>query len=240
MNWSQDFRNVTIGLLCCSLIASSVVISRTVVKRTEKLPEVIDNVNGASLAWRVYSEKQTAQLESPKTQKAIEAAIEVGAAAKGSLLLVNTQLLPRAWKEVDALHVATDKLAAFTEHTDTSVNQTMMPELARLLHNLGDVPIKLGVDMDTIAEALKLTSQNTGLTLQAVQKRIADPRFDQLFDQVLTGTAHLVATAAQIEEASKRLPEIAEALAKISKTTSRFTKAYWIARILSILIPLIP
>ena len=229
-----------LALLCITASAGLVVIVRDEHRTASELQNTVAEVRMTATAWREYSQEQTGQLRSPRTQKAIEAAIEVGATAKASLLLVNTQLLPRTWKTIDGLHRASDKLAELTEHTDAQLNQQVMPGFADFIRNSIKLENQLGIDADELGQAIRLTSGQTSLSLQEIQKRIADPRFDSILDSISGTAEHLNGTTAEIEEASRRLPDIAEALAKISKTTSRFSKAYWVARILSIVMPLVP
>jgi hypothetical protein len=166
--------------------------------------------------------------------------VEDESSAKASLLLVNTQLLPRTWKAVDSMREATGPISDLTAHTDSQLNQQVMPGFADLIRNSIKLENQLGIDVEELDDAINLTSQQTGLSLREIQKRIADPRFDSILDSIAGTAGHLNNTSAEIDEASRRLPEIAEALAKISKTTSRFSKAYWVARILSIVVPLVP
>jgi len=191
---------------------------------------------------KTWSEK--ARASGPEVRRvelhAGQRVIEVGATAKASLLLVNKQLLPRTWKAVDSLRDATGRISDLTAHTDTQLNQQVMPGFADLIRNSIKLENQLGVDVEELGDAIKLTSQQTGLSLQEIQKRIADPRFDSILDSIAGTAGHLNGTSAEIEEASRRLPEIADSLAKISHTTSRFSKAYWVAKILSILVPLVP
>jgi len=236
-------RNITLaalGLLCITASVGLAVAIRDEHRTAVEIQSTVAEIKMTATAWREYSQEQTTQLRSPRTQKAIEAAIEVGATAKASLLLVNTQLLPRTWKAVDGMREATGRLSDLTAHTDAQLNQQVMPGFADLIRNSIKLENQLGVDVDELGEAIRLTSQQTGLSLQEIQKRIADPRFDSILDSMSGTASHLNGTSAEIEEASRRLPEIAEALAKISKTTSRFSKAYWVARILSIIVPLVP
>jgi hypothetical protein len=203
-------------------------------------------------AWRMptsanpfipKSEIEDARLMLPEMvfgQEYLAEFIEVGATAKASLLLINTQLLPKTWKAVDSLKEATGRISDLTAHTDTQLNQQIMPGFADLIRNSIKLENQLGIDVEELGDAIKLTSQQTGLSLQEIQKRIADPRFDTILDTLAGTASHLNGTTAEIEAASRRLPEIADALAKISKTTSRFSKAYWVARILSIVVPLVP
>jgi len=45
---------------------------------------------------------------------------------------------------------------------------------------------------------------------------------------------------ANVNKASANLPDIAESLSKIARTTSKFSKAYWLSRIISVFLPLVP
>jgi hypothetical protein len=236
----RNFCLGALGLLCITASLGLTVVIRDEHKTASELESTVAEIKMTATAWREYSQEETAQLRSPRTQKAIEAAIEVGATAKASLLLVNTQLLPRTWKAVDSLREATGRISDLTAHTDSQLNQQVMPGFADLIRNSIKIENQLGIDVEELGEAIKLTSRQTGLSLQEIQKRIGDPRFDGILDSIAGVAGHLNNTSAEIEQASRRLPEIADALANISKTTSRFSKAYWVARILSIVVPLVP
>lgn len=236
----RNFCLAALGLLCITASVGLIVVVRDEHRTAGEIQATVAEVKMTASAWREYSQEEVAQLQSPRTQKAIEAAIEVGATAKASLLLVNKQLLPRTWKAVDSLRDATGRISDLTAHTDTQLNQQVMPGFADLIRNSIKLENQLGIDVEELGDAIKLTSQQTGLSLQEIQKRIADPRFDNILDSLAGTAGHLNGTTAEIEEASRKLPEIADALAKISTTSSRFSKAYWVARILSILVPLVP
>jgi hypothetical protein len=236
----RNFCLAALGILCITASAGLVVAIRDEHRTAGEIQSTVAEIKMTATAWREYSEEQTGQLRSPRTQRAIEAAIEVGATAKASLLLVNTQLLPRTWKTVDSLREATGRISDLTAHTDAQLNQQVMPGFADLIHNSIKLENQLGIDAKELGDAITLTSQQTGLSLQEIQKRIADPRFDAILDSLAGSAGHLNGTSAEVEAASRRFPEIADSLARISKTTSRFSKAYWVARILSIVVPLVP
>ena len=236
----RNFCLAALGILCITASGGVAVVIRDEHRTAGEIQNTVAEIRITATAWREYSEEQTGQLKSPRTQKAIESAIEVGATARASLLLVNTQLLPRTWKAVDSLREATGRISDLTAHTDAQLNQQVMPGFADLIRNSIKLENQLGVDAEELGDAIKLTSQQTGLSLQEIQNRMADPRFDSILDSLAGSAAHMNGTSAEIGAASQRLPEIADALAKISKTTSRFSKAYWVARILSIVVPLVP
>src|SRR5262245_40440367 len=107
----RNFCLAAVAILCITASLGLIVVVRDEHMTGSWLQSTVAEVRMTATAWREYSQEQVGQLRSPRTQKAIEAAIEVGATAKASLLLVNKQLLPRTWKAVDSLRDATGRIS---------------------------------------------------------------------------------------------------------------------------------
>lgn len=243
---TANIRNISIAVFF--LVASIALViaihnGRILAHSLEHTAGNLDDMSGqAKEAFRSYRE----QASSPKNQASLDAAIQLGAVWNATGREMNTQVLPRFWKLLDTTRETTAKVGTVADQTRETVKaggdstNAVLASLRATLDSLHVASDKLGVDLGTLGDAVRDMSQSSGLAISEVTRRIADPRFDLILDSATEGIQHLNGTAIEIEKASKALPEIAAALEKISTTTSRFTKAYWVARILSIVVPLVP
>lgn len=192
----------------------------------------------------VHSEKAT--LEDPRNAKAIEAATQVGAVFNASGRLLNTQTLPRANKVLDALQAEAIALKATTDESTRQLKQNgdnanlVLIAAKDTVAGLGRAAERLGVDTTTLTKAIADSAAELNMTVAEVTKRVADPRFDTMLDAAVSGITHIDHISAEIALASDRLPEVADDLHKVSKAAGRFSNAYWVGRIISLIIPVIP
>jgi methyl-accepting chemotaxis protein len=199
-----------------------------------------ENVREVSASGREYLDEQLALFRSPKYQKSIEATIQTGAYANSVLRSVNTQVLPEAKSLLVGLQGSANALTAeltavrsLTEGLDRSLNVDILPSLQKVLSTLN-------LTAEDVRAAIQVASEESLLTLKRIRTLVSDPSWQRTLAEIANGTANLAATTQNVADASKRLPEIAESLSKIAKTSSKFSKVYWLSRIISILVPLIP
>ena len=237
---STTIKNVAIAVFFLTLAVCAIVVTHDFHSVTGEAHGPLASLNGAASDVAEYVRTEKARLEDPKNEKALDAAIQVGAVFNASGRLLNREVLPRLWKEIDSLHTGTDALTAFVQHSDASLNQGLLPALTKTAN-------RFGVTIDELDHAIKIASDQTGLSLREIQRRMADPRWDALMDSLVDTGKHVDGTAAQVEgtmanvnKASANLPDIAESLSKIARTTSKFSKAYWLSRIISVFLPLVP
>lgn len=223
---------VTVGVLLNSWWNLRLFIQRTTA--------TAENLRQTSQVTGAYVEDQLAAFRSPKNQKALEAGLQTGAFANSVLRGINTQILPEAKLVLVSLQDSADALTAeleaardLTRNLDKSINVQLLPELQRLLAHAG-------LATDDIRLAILSGFDSGMLVLDDVRKLTASPEWQHLLVAAAEGTENLAQTTANIADASAMLPEIANDFARISKTSSRFSKVLILARILSLLVPLIP
>jgi hypothetical protein len=246
---SGTIKNCSIAAFFLTLAVCAIVVTRDFHSVTGEAHGPLVSLNQAAGDVAEYVRTEKLRMEDPKNEKALDAAIQVGAVFNASGRLLNTQVMPRLWKEIDALHTGTDALTSFVHHSDDSLNleSGLLPASTRLLTSLTKTADKFGVTVDELSAAIKIASDQTGLGLKEIQRRMADPRWDALMDNIVDTSKHVDGTAAQVEgtmtnvnRASASLPDIADSLSKIAKTSSKFAKAYWLSRIISVFLPLVP
>ena len=237
---STTIKNCSIAAFFLTLAVCAIVATRDFHSITGEAHGPLTSLNGAASDVAEYVRTEKHRLEDPKNEKALDAAIQVGAVFNASGRLLNREVLPRLWREIDSLHTGTDAMTAFVQHSDASLNEGLLPALTKTAD-------RFGVTIDELDRAIKLASDQTGLSLQEIQRRMADPRWDALMDSLADTSKHVDGASVQIEgtmtninRASANLPDIAESLSKIAKTSSKFAKAYWLSRIISVFLPLVP
>jgi hypothetical protein len=253
---SGTIKNCSTAAFFLTLAVCAIVATHDWHSITGELHGTLVTANGTvgDIAAYVHAEKM--RIEDPKNQKAIDAAIQLGAVFNGSGRLLNKEVLPRLWSEIDALHAGTDNLALFVKHSDDSLNRQGVPFLTPpgVLPAAAMTISKFGVTTDALNQAIDQVVSTTGVARDEVLRKMNDPRFGELLDEAVAlarktnatmdqvdGTMTEVhATAGNVETASEQLPDIAASLAKIAKTTSQFSKAYWLSRIISVFLPLVP
>src|SRR5215472_16340092 len=212
---STTIKNVAIAVFFVTLAVCAIVVTHDFHSVTGEAHGPLASLNGAASDVAEYVRTEKTRLEDPKNEKALDAAIQVGAVFNASGRLLNREVLPRLWKEIDSLHTGTDALTAFVQHSDASLNERdggLLPALTKTAN-------PFGVTIEELNQASKIASDQTGLSLKEIQRRMADPRWDALMDSLVDTSRHVDGTAAQVEgtmtnvnKASANLPEMAESL----------------------------
>ncbi len=198
-----------------------------------------------------FAEFQTAQLQSERSQKIINANLELGATAKGSLLAFNRLILPRLAKTLDEsqnLLLDTRRSVVATENLIAQTNRRLnddgglLPEATLLIRSLSITADRFGFTIESLDKSLQMIAEKAGLSLDEIYKLLASPEWLQTLKHLESSTAnfastsrHVDRTAAEIEKAMQSAPEIAKALERISKTSSKYQKALLLVSILSTL-----
>lgn len=124
-------------------------------------------------------------------------------------------------------------------HTDSNLNEKVLPETARLTRNLADTAERLSTTPETIENTLQVIAEETKMTMQAVEKLLSDPLWQKTLGNIERATAESAKTAenvtlttAEIREAMKSAPEIARSVEKIASTSSKYQKIALIVQIL--------
>lgn len=207
-----------------------------------KVRETVSNVNRTSLALADYAEAQTADFRSEAYQKRIKQGFEVGRDASITIAKFNRTTIPRINGAVDEftarlhdlrqptveLTRSASNLADFIAATDTSVNRDLLPPIAVLA-------TKLGTTADETNAAIKMAADKAGVSLDEMNRRLADPRIDKLLDQMVATGQNVQETSAEIREAAKKAPTIATSLDKIARESSRLARVTLIANIIGTL-----
>jgi hypothetical protein len=92
----------------------------------------------------------------------------------------------------------------------------------------------------TLDESLKTASDGANADLRDIHQILSDPSLTASQQEALGILTDIHGTTEQVQAASKNLPDIAASIDKMAKTSSKFSKAYWLARIASLFGFLIP
>jgi len=185
------FALAELGLLLRDLRSSAKEASATMAEARLAVSEV-----------RVYSREQLARLRDPRNSKAIDAAIQTAAVFNGTGRLINTQLIPRAMKTLDGLAESTASLNRMIQQTDRSLNAEIVPETVRSLQS-GDEALK------ELLAALREASERANASLDDIHSLLSDPAWTASLDSIQSATENVSEITAELEKASKAMPEIA-------------------------------
>jgi len=187
---------------------------------------IIDEAKGAVSELRNYSREQLARLHDPRNSKAIDAAIQTAAVFNGTGRLINTQLIPRAMKTLDALAESTASLNRVIRATDHSVNAEIAPEAVRSLQSANST-------MGQLSIALQDTRERANAGLDDIHQLLSDPAWAASLDSIQSATENVSRVAAELEKASKEMPEIAQSVNQIASTSSRYRRWILLSQIFS-------
>lgn len=211
-----------------------------------KLLETEAAVNDMAVNLRDYAKDQTEDLRSPRNQKMLEHYLQIGEASLLTIQKINRTTVPAltgAANEMTArlhgleplelqLTRAASNAADLVADLNTQVVDHLLPETTALL-------TKLGLTADDLRTSIKIAFDQALLSLEDIHKLASDPKWQQILVSVAEGVQHLNGTTEQVEIASRNLPQIAASLAKIAKSGATFNKLIAIARILSLIVPLL-
>ena len=239
-------------LLCLLLVVAIVSVGniawnvRNVIRETN---ETMKEIRRGSKSLSDFAEYQTEQLQSDKTQKVLNANLELGAAAKGTVQAFNRLIIPRLMQNLDSSNAALIELRGtvrnggdLISNTDKSLNQDLLPQAAALIHSLTATADRFGLTVETLDKSLQAIASKTNLSLDEIYSLLSDPHWRNTLANIDEGSLffastsrHVDATAAEIEKAMQNAPSIANSLERIARTSSRFTKITLIANIIGTL-----
>lgn len=203
-----------------------------------KVYEAVSNLNDTSSDIKEYVAYQIEIVRSPAYQKNFEHASELGDIAAKTVAQIARQTIPRLNRNLDDLSDTQGELkrgavnlADFIKATNFSINERLLPEVTAVAH-------KLGVSVDDVDRVVQ-----AGLvSVETLNKVLADPSIPRIFEHVEASTLeldktmeHLDAVMLNVEEASKRFPELFDLWNKYSRTANRFHKWVLLAQILNLL-----
>ena len=193
-----------------------------------KLDGVVAEADRAAKAFAGYSETQLKILQSEKNQKALEAGYQAGAALKGTALLLNKQVLPRAMRLLDGLADDAQALGELIRSTNGQLNTGLLPEATGTIQELRAAA--------TAGQQAILASQD-GLVAatEDIHAILSDPAIPAALEAIQRASEGAAGTTKQVELAAQKLPEIAQSLKEIAATSSRYRKAILLSQILSAL-----
>ena len=179
----------------------------------------LSEVRTTSRMASVYATSAIKALQDPRNAKSLQAGLDAAATLKGSLLLVNRQVIPRIMDTLDSLDTTVQSLNTIVRHTDTSVNAEITPAIVR--------------NLDELQLSLKTVQDETRTVTQAITAVVADPSIPASTAALAEAAKHLDQTMSQVEEASRQLPSVARSIEKIAATSSKYRKIVLWAQILS-------
>lgn len=186
------------------------------------------NLRDTSAEFKDYWSAQRGVIESEKNQKAIEAALAVGATYQATGRLINTQVIPAVLRQLEAGTRATarlDELAGegrqLVADTNGQLNGKLLPEITAGVGDINQLTKGLltlaqgtGASIQEVIGAVNQLVQSGDVAVQVLQQKLADPKLDQLVAESVGLVRHSKGIAANLEEASAELPPITKSARK--------------------------
>lgn len=154
--------------------------------------ETMKNIRDASAVVKDYVIAEKARLDDPRNSNAIDAAIQAGAVFKGTGRLLNTQVIPRIMAQLDSSTGSTEQLTAFvrslnrnTNESFRQLNEILLPEFSMISQNIRLISDKTGEDIASINQEIINLLQLGETTVETVNLRLGDKKFDQLLSNTL-------------------------------------------------------
>ncbi|HEY6328668.1 MAG TPA: hypothetical protein VI756_04980 [Blastocatellia bacterium] len=246
----ETFKNLAIGIAALAIATCAGITTHYVGSVTGRMHGTLDNLDDATGSMKTTSKVvgdylafETEQLRSDEYQRMIKASFQTPAIFNASGRSLNTQVLPAARDELKALGGATnglnDLIAELREKTVPAATDDLN-ELNGMLAGLSDLEQRVGLSIGETNKLIAEVSRQTGLTTDAVIKRLQDPKIDATLANLADATGHVNGIVANGEEASKKWPAITEAINHASQVASKAAKFYWAARIVSLIVGALP
>lgn len=220
----EFFEGAKKGLILCLLAATLTLVCRLVITvntiNTTLLPSLQQgltslNQSAADLrkitgATQEYVALQLTMLRSSREQKAIQAGLEVAAAAKGTILLVNTQVVPRVMKNLDSLDQATQSLNKLVENTDLQVNSGLIPQAT--------------ASIKQVESTLQAVQDQTTVIGADIHSLTSDQDLKMALSSLTDASHELDLSILHVEEALQQAPTIAKHIETITGASSKISK----------------
>jgi hypothetical protein len=190
-----------------------------------------ENLRNTSKEFNDYWVAQRQVLESTKNQKAVEAALAVGATYQATGRLINTQVIPAVLAQLKSSTAATDRLeglvgagSRLVADTNTRVNQELLPEIVagtksvtKLVDGVNVIAQGTGASVEQVIGALNHLVAMGDVTVQTVNQRLADPKLEELVAAALSTVRHADGITASLDAAAAELPPIVKQARKWQK-----------------------
>lgn len=185
----------------------------------EEATFTVGEVRTAAHSVSNYTQVQIAALQSPKSQKAIQAGIEAAAALKGTIQLVNRQSIPRVNRTLDSLDSAITSLDRLTTDSNTAINQSLLPEAVNTLQSLQN-------SLQTVSE----TTETVGSDIHRIT---SDSSIPATLAELESTSRHVDEISNQLALAAQSAPTIMGSVDKIARTSAKYQKLLLLTQILA-------
>ncbi|MGA2261708.1 MAG: hypothetical protein ABSH28_09755 [Acidobacteriota bacterium] len=236
----NTFKTIAIVILALTLAVCAGVLTRDAHclllkadSAATKLDGAVAQVDRTAKLVADYADKQKRIMESPKNQKALEAAWQTAAVLNGTAKDINKILMPRLRDTLDSLNSAVSSfdqsaqaLTTLVRNTDRSLNEELLP-------NLAETAKTLGVSVQAVTASVQSIAAKGGVSIDEINTLLADPQWLETLKSIAATTAHVDVIAGNLEAASRQAPSIAESVEKIAKTSSKYQKLLLLAQLLA-------
>jgi len=190
------------------------------------------DARGALAMLRTYSEEQIARLRDPRQQKALDAAVQLGAVFNGTGRLINREVIPRTMAVLEEMRGVAGDLRSLTSSVQVMVSDDLAPGISGTFAQTQATLAELGKTLSAAQGGVELATKD----IHAV---LADPALGGLMASLSRASENLAEMSAsgaevarQAAEASRQMPSIAASVEKVAATSSKLSKAMIVSQIL--------
>lgn len=207
------------------------------------IPKAVGSINAASAAGIAAADQinqlvqvQVQSYDTEKNRKAIEAGIQLAAAIKGTINLVNTTTIKKLNTAVDELAETTRVTRAGIDrnlNTSNKLMETIGPLVTETSVNVNGLLVNTNGTVLSLQELLNTTKEKTNLTLDQINGIISSSEWNDAIKHINESTANIELLTAELKAAGASAPSIAKSMEEIAKTSSKYRKAVLLSQIIS-------
>ena len=221
----QRIKDIAHLVLVLVAIIALGVTSWAVWSATYKLNRSLDNIEAISGRVDKYAEAQIADLQSPKRQEAIAAAIDAGNYIKSVANSVNLQTLPAIKRTFQALESSSNGLTAMIAHTDENLRGTLQGLTST---TAAANELLVGAKEDLAASTLKVNE-----AISSANVILQDPSIPKSLASLASSSENLAYATVSVKDTLAAGPPIAADLKKFVSAQSKVSKVVSFFRIAS-------
>jgi hypothetical protein len=127
---------------------------------------------------------------------------------------------------LDRLNASADALTALLSNTDNSINGRLIPNAVDSLDSIEALTKEASADL---SEA----SDRANASLDDIHRLLSDPAWAESLNSIQSTTENVSGMTAELEKASRQIPEISRSVNEIASTSSRYRRWILLSQIFS-------
>lgn len=227
-------------VLTCALILLVLVAGFYLVHIARATQETINQVRATAFEVKQFAKDERALLSSREFQQLQKQNLAVGAAAIGTIRLLNTTTIPAVTRAVNQFEASGRQIQTLTVNTDRAINQNLLVEVRHSLEEANLAVRQASGDIHGVLSEANKTLAATTDTVNSVNKLAQDENIPATLAEIRATAAEIRQSSANINESTQQVRDGAKEFPGIAKDLHQFTTAQSKATRLIILARLLP